>query len=124
MLFVLNIGEEDAGRLHEIEEEYRKGPLAGRTNTAVTAICGKIEAELAELSPEEAREYLASYGLKDSALDRLISATYSLLGSDVVSDRRRNRSARLDHSDAQHRRRKPPAPSTAISRRNSSAPKW
>jgi hypothetical protein len=33
----LNIGEEDAGRLHEIEEEYRRGPLAGRTNTAVTA---------------------------------------------------------------------------------------
>ncbi len=80
MLFVLNIGEEDAGRLHEIEEEYRKGPLAGRTNTAVTAICGKIEAELAELSPEEAREYLTSYGLKDSALTRLISATYALLG--------------------------------------------
>jgi GTP-binding protein YchF len=80
MLFVLNIGEEDAGRLHEIEEEYRKGPLAGRTNTAVTAICGKIEAELAELSAEEAREYLTSYGLKDSALTRLISATYALLG--------------------------------------------
>ena len=80
MLFVLNIGEEDAGRLHEVEEEYRTGPLAGRTNTAVTAICGKIEAELAELSPEEAREYLTSYGLKDSALTRLISATYALLG--------------------------------------------
>ena len=40
----------------------------------------QIEAELAELSPEEAREYLTSYGLKDSALDRLISATYALLG--------------------------------------------
>ncbi len=80
MLFVLNIGEEDATRLHEIEEEYRKGPLAGRKNTAVTAICGKIEAELAELSPDEAREYLASYGLKESGLERLISATYALLG--------------------------------------------
>jgi ribosome-binding ATPase len=80
MLFVLNIGEEDAGRLHEIEEEYRNGPLKGRANTAVTAICGKIEAELAELSPEEAREYLASYGLKNSALERLIAATYALLG--------------------------------------------
>src|SRR5579862_7256996 len=73
MLYVLNIGEGDAGRMHEVEEEYRKGPLAGRTHTAVTAICGKIEAELAELSPEEAREYLTSYGLKDSALHRLIS---------------------------------------------------
>src|ERR1700719_1085275 len=80
MLYVLNIGEEDAARLHQIEEEYRKGPLAGRTNTAVTAICGKIEAELAELSPEEGREYLLSYGLKESGLERLISATYTLLG--------------------------------------------
>src|SRR5207253_3838487 len=80
MLFVLNIGEQDAGRMHQIEEEYRKGPLAGRTRTAVTAICGKIEAELAELSPAEAREYLASYGLKDSGLERLIAATYALLG--------------------------------------------
>ena len=49
-------------------------------NTAVTAICGKIEAELAELPPEEAQEYLASYGLKESGLERLISATYALLG--------------------------------------------
>jgi hypothetical protein len=80
MLFVLNIGEEDAARMHEIEEEYRKGPLAGRARTAVTAICGRIEAELAELSAEEARDYLASYGLKESGLERLISATYSLLG--------------------------------------------
>jgi ribosome-binding ATPase len=80
MLFVLNIGEDDAGRMHEIEEEYRKGPLAGRSHTAVTAICGKIEAELAELSSPEAREYLSSYGLKESGLERLIAATYALLG--------------------------------------------
>ncbi|HYL77388.1 MAG TPA: DUF933 domain-containing protein [Bryobacteraceae bacterium] len=80
MLFVLNIGEEDVARMHEIEEEYRKGPLAGRSHTAVTAICGKIEAELAALSAEEAREYLASYGLKEAGLERLIAATYALLG--------------------------------------------
>jgi hypothetical protein len=80
MLYVLNLGEADAGRLHEIEAEYRNGPLAGRARTEVTAICGKIEAELAELSKEEAGEYLASYGLKESGLERLISATYSLLG--------------------------------------------
>ena len=46
----------------------------------MTAICGKIEAELAELSSEEAREYVASYGLKESGLERLIAATYALLG--------------------------------------------
>ena len=78
MLFVLNLGEADASRLHEVEEQYRK-PLAG-PRTAVTAVCGKIEAELAELSADEARDYMASYGLKEPGLDRLISATYTLLG--------------------------------------------
>ena len=67
MLCVLNVGEADAGRMREIEEQYRTGPLAGRPNTAVTAICGKIEAELAELPPEEAKEYMASYGLRNRA---------------------------------------------------------
>ena len=80
MLYVLNIGEEEAGRLHEREDEYRNGPLAGRAHTAVTAVCGKIEAELAELPRGEQLEYLASYGLSESGLERLISATYSLLG--------------------------------------------
>ena len=80
MLFVLNIGEEAAPRLHEIESSYRSGALARKTNTAVSAICGKVEAELADLPPEEARDYLASYGLKESGLVRLINATYSLLG--------------------------------------------
>jgi hypothetical protein len=80
MLYVLNIGEEEAGRLHEREEEYRNGPLAGRAHTAVTAVCGKIEAELAELPRDEQLEYLASYGLSESGLERLISATYALLG--------------------------------------------
>src|SRR5580658_6318632 len=80
MLVVLNLGEADAGRMQEIEAEYRSGPLAGRAHTAVTAICGKIEAELAELSPTEAKDYLASFGLNESGLERLNSATYALLG--------------------------------------------
>jgi hypothetical protein len=80
MLYVLNLGESDAARLHEIEVQYREGALAGRKNTSVTAICGKIEAELAELAGDEAREYLSSYGLTESGLERLIAATYALLG--------------------------------------------
>lgn len=80
MLYVLNLGEADAPRLHEKEQEYQLGPLAGHRNTAVTAICGKVEAELAELPREEQQDYLASYGLNESALERLISATYALLG--------------------------------------------
>jgi hypothetical protein len=80
MLYVLNIGEADVPRLHEIEQEYRAGALQGRAQTEVTAVCGKIEAELAELPAAEAREYLASYGLKESGLQRLITASYRLLG--------------------------------------------
>ena len=80
MLVVLNVGEDDAPRLHDIEREFQSGPLAGRAHTEVAAICGKIEAELAELPPEEQTEYLASYGLGESGLERLISATYRLLG--------------------------------------------
>jgi ribosome-binding ATPase len=80
MLYVLNLGEEDTPRLHQREQEFRKGILAGRKHTAVTAVCGKIEAEVAELPAPEQRAYLASYGLTESGLERLISATYSLLG--------------------------------------------
>jgi GTP-binding protein YchF len=80
MLFVLNLGEEDSAKLHERESEYRNGPLAGRPHTAVSAVCGKIEAELAELPRAEQQDYLASYGLTESGLERLITVTYSLLG--------------------------------------------
>ena len=80
MLLVLNLGEEDAARLHEVEEKYRTGALAGKANTAVTAVCGKIEAELAELPTADALEYLSSYGLSEGGLQRIIDATYRLLG--------------------------------------------
>jgi GTP-binding protein YchF len=80
MLYVLNIGEDQAGNLHQIEAEYRNGPLAGKAQTGVVAVCGKVEAELAELAPGEALEYLASFGLKESGLERLVTASYALLG--------------------------------------------
>jgi GTP-binding protein YchF len=80
VLYVLNLGENEAGKLHEREREYRDKALAGRRHTAVAAVCGKIEAELAELPREDQQDYLASYGLQESGLERLISATYSLLG--------------------------------------------
>lgn len=80
LLVVLNLGENEAARLHEVEAEFRAKHIAGRRGADVAAVCGKVEAELAELSPEDAKELLASYGLPDSGLDRLISATYRLLG--------------------------------------------
>ena len=80
MLYVLNLGEADAPRLHQVEQEYRQGPLGGRKQTHITAVCGKIEAELAELPPEDQREVMSSYGLSEGGLERMISATYDLLG--------------------------------------------
>jgi GTP-binding protein YchF len=80
MLYVLNIGEEDASRLREVEEKFRSGSLGQKKNTAIAAVCGKIEAELAELGRDEAQELLASYGLQESGLERLIEATYQLQG--------------------------------------------
>jgi hypothetical protein len=80
MLLVLNLGESQGSSLHEIEKQYREKWLAGRTGLEVAAVAGSIEAEIAQLPPEDAREYLETYGLKEPGLDRLIQATYSLLG--------------------------------------------
>jgi GTP-binding protein YchF len=80
VLFVLNIGENDAGRMQAIEEEFRRILVSEGSRCEVTAVCGKIEAELAELDPAEQREYLASYGLPGSSLDRLVASMYRLLG--------------------------------------------
>jgi GTP-binding protein YchF len=79
MLYVLNVDENDAGRLPEVEADWA-GKLGNRPATKVAAVCGKIEAELAELSADEAQEMMASYGLTDPGLNRIITATYALLG--------------------------------------------
>lgn len=79
ILYVFNLGEEDASRLHEAEREFA-GKVGNRPATEVTAICGKIEAELAEMETEDAQEFMSSYGLAESGLERLIAAGYRLLG--------------------------------------------
>jgi ribosome-binding ATPase YchF (GTP1/OBG family) len=61
-------------------ERHKLGALVGRKNTAVVAVCGRLEAELAEMEEKEAAELLASYGLKEPGLNRLIRATYDLMG--------------------------------------------
>ena len=80
MLLVLNLGESEAGRLAEIESDYRDRWLAGKSKIGIAAVCGSVEAELAQLSPDDAREYMASYGFEQPGLVRLIQASYSLLG--------------------------------------------
>jgi ribosome-binding ATPase len=80
MLFVLNLGDEEASQLESAVERHKLGALQGRPNTAVVAVCGRLEAELAEMDDKEAAELLASYGLKEPGLNRLIRATYDLMG--------------------------------------------
>ncbi len=80
MLYVLNLGEEDVAKANTAEQFAAQAGLKQRPRTAVTAVCGKIEAELAEFSDEDAAEFLESYGLKESAISRLIHSGYQLLG--------------------------------------------
>jgi GTP-binding protein YchF len=80
VLYVLNVGDDEADKLDSAVERHNLGALAGKPNSAVVAICGRLEAELAEMDEKEAAELLASYGLKKPGLNRLIRATYELMG--------------------------------------------
>lgn len=80
MLYVINLGDDEAPDLGRVVEKHNLLKLAGRSRTAVVGICGRIEAELAALEPAEAAELMSAYGVKESGLDRLIRATYELLG--------------------------------------------
>ena len=80
MLFVVNLGDEDAAAIEQAETRYELGSLKHRVRTAVSAFCGKIESEIAELEDEEAKEFLASFGLKESGVSRLLHASYDLMG--------------------------------------------
>ncbi len=80
MLYVLNLGEKDAARANAAEEFARDAKMKQKPKTEVSAICGKVESELAELSEQDAAEFLASYGLKESAIARLIRSSYHLMG--------------------------------------------
>jgi len=82
ILYVVNIGEssELGKELEQAAGRYKLTDVASHPNAAATAICGKVEAELAEMSDADAAEFLASYGLRESGLTRLIRTTYHLLG--------------------------------------------
>jgi ribosome-binding ATPase YchF (GTP1/OBG family) len=99
MLYVLNIGESTElgkdleaavakyGLTDLISDRGGTGvparpaePRSANRNVGATAICGKVEAELAEMSDADAAEFLSSYGLTESGLARLIRKTYALLG--------------------------------------------
>ena len=80
MLYVLNLGDEEAAEIDRVIEKHHLEKLAAKPQTAVVPFCGKIEAELAELDDAEAAEMMSAYGLTESGRDRLIQASYRLLG--------------------------------------------
>ena len=82
ILYALNIGESTTlgVDLDAAVSRFKLDEVAHRPNAGATAICGKVEAELAEMDDEEAAEFLGSYGLNESGLVRLIRKSYELLG--------------------------------------------
>ncbi|MGD0788782.1 MAG: redox-regulated ATPase YchF [Terracidiphilus sp.] len=82
ILYALNIGESATlgVDLEAAVSRFKLHEVAHRPNAGATAICGKVEAELAEMDDEEAAEFLSSYGLGESGLARLIRKSYELLG--------------------------------------------
>ena len=82
ILYALNIGESTTlgTDLDAAVSRLKLDEVAHRPNAGATAMCGKVEAELAEMDDEEAAEFLGSYGLNESGLVRLIRKSYELLG--------------------------------------------
>jgi ribosome-binding ATPase len=82
ILYTVNVNEGPnlGADLESAVRRYKLDSIAARPNAAATAICGKVEAELAEMDDAEAADFLESYGLHESGLVRLIRKSYELLG--------------------------------------------
>jgi GTP-binding protein YchF len=78
VLYCCNVGEEDLPKGNAWSDQVRE--RAKREGAGVVILCGKIEAELAEVSEEERAELLGAYGLTEPALHTLARECYRLLG--------------------------------------------
>ena len=76
-LYIANVDEKgfENNPLLDRVKEYAK-----KEGAPVVAICAKLEAEIADLSGEEKEVFLADTGLTEPGLNRLVRATYGLLG--------------------------------------------
>ena len=79
LIYVANVMEDDVvldgNDYTKMVQEY-----AGKENAGVIIMCAKMESELAELEESEKKQFLADLGINYSGLDKLIFATYDLLG--------------------------------------------
>jgi len=84
LLLVVNLDEADVTEVGaHVEKAAAKTGLTGFLSHAATravALCGKIELEISQLDPADANAFLADLGLAESGLDRVIRASYDLLG--------------------------------------------
>ncbi len=78
VLYVCNVDEASAAAGNAVTERVRAYAAARGAGTVI--ISAAIEAELSQLDPDEQRDYLASMGLEEPGLNRLIRAGYELLG--------------------------------------------
>lgn len=79
IIYVANIEESE---INEEDNDYVKKvrEYASRENAKVVSLCAKVEEELSELEEADKQEMLEGLGLDGSGLDKLIKATYDILG--------------------------------------------
>ena len=81
VIFAANVSEDDLaddGASNEYVNQVRG--FAAENDSEVFVICAQIEQEIAELDDDEKKEFLEDLGLKESGLEKLIAASYRLLG--------------------------------------------
>ncbi|WP_174615207.1 redox-regulated ATPase YchF [Virgibacillus ihumii] len=79
-LYVANVSEEEVADPDGNENVQKVKEYAANENAEVIVVCAKIEEEIAELEQEEKEEFLEDLGINESGLDKLIKASYNLLG--------------------------------------------
>lgn len=81
VIYAANVAEDDLAddaASNSYVEQVRK--IAAEEGSEVFVICAQIEQEIAELDDEEKKEFLEDLGLAESGLEKLIKASYQLLG--------------------------------------------
>lgn len=79
IIYMANVNEEDLLKKDNLNVDKVMG-YASSENAKVIKVCAKIESELSELNEEEKEMFLTDLGIEESGLNKLIKATYSLLG--------------------------------------------
>lgn len=81
VLYAANIGENDMGKPEdELPLVKKVKDFAAGEGNEVMVICAKTEEEISMLDPDDAKMFLDALGLKESGLNRLVKASYKLLG--------------------------------------------